>query len=113
MIRPVLWPAASGDDTDWNGMQTRVWTVLVPAAHPQFERQWTHVQPVGSRYIQGWHFDARAFDDVRDHIERSSQRRWTYSGETDLVLVNGWLIPHEELIIDWPSTMSWQLPASE
>jgi hypothetical protein len=46
---------------------------------------------------------------LREYIERSSGERWHYSGEVDLVLVNGWLAKESDPTIDWVSTLSGQL----
>jgi hypothetical protein len=73
-----------------------------------FEEQ-TDAQPIGSSFGSDWYFSAGDFDLLRQHVERASERRWEYSGDTDLVLVNGWLVSGAEPNIDWVSTISGQL----
>ena len=65
--------------------------------------------PIGSSYASKWYFSAKDFDGLRGHIEDSSERRWEYSGEVDLVLINAWLTNHDEPTIDWASTISGQI----
>jgi len=38
-----------------------------------------------------------------------SRRRWSFSGNTALVLVGAWLTEEGEPIVDWPSTLSGTL----
>jgi len=73
-----------------------------------FEQQ-THARPVGGNYADDWYFNASDFNGMREHVERCSERRWEYSGETDLVLVNGWLAEGGEPTIDWTSTIYGQI----
>jgi hypothetical protein len=42
-------------------------------------------------------------------VERLSGRRWEYSGGTDLVLINAWLVEQGEPVVDWDSAVSGQL----
>jgi hypothetical protein len=74
----------------------------------QFERS-TGALPVGSSYADNWYFNPVRFNEIREYIERSSERRWEYSGGTDLVLINGWLPEEGELTVDWASTISGQV----
>jgi hypothetical protein len=66
-------------------------------------------QPVGHGFASDWYFNPVCFNNLRDHIERSSEHRWNYSGGTDLVLINGWLVDYGEPTIDWISTISGQI----
>jgi hypothetical protein len=64
-------------------------------------------QPVGGeRFVADWRFSPHDFDLFCRDVERESGGRWSYSGDADLVLVNGWLEPWGEPTIDWESTMS-------
>jgi hypothetical protein len=66
--------------------------------------------PVGSRDAQDWYFSPRDFMNLHQHVERESNGRYTYSGGTDLVLINTWLTDGpEDPVIDWTSTISGQL----
>ncbi|MEU0075391.1 hypothetical protein ABZ027_38555 [Streptomyces sp. NPDC006332] len=56
-----------------------------------------------------WYFDPKAFNDLRRKVELQSDRRWKYSGETDLVLVNGYMPELGEITIDWSSTISGRI----
>jgi hypothetical protein len=73
-----------------------------------FEQQ-SGARPVGRDYAADWYFNARDLNALREHIERCSERRWEYSGGTDLVLINGWMVERGEPTIDWASTISGQL----
>ena len=64
---------------------------------------------IGSRFTGNWYFSPKDFDGLRRHIENSSNHRWEYSGDVDLVLINAWLPEHGEPIIDWASTISGQI----
>ena len=66
-------------------------------------------RPVGHGYADDWYFNPHDFDLLRGHVERSSQGRWQYSGGTDLVLINGWLVEGNDPSIDWASTVSGQV----
>jgi hypothetical protein len=56
-----------------------------------------------------WAFDAVGFDLIRGRTETQSRGRWRYSGNSDLVLVGGWLPEEGEVTIDWESTASTEL----
>ncbi|MFI2078034.1 hypothetical protein [Streptomyces triculaminicus] len=73
-----------------------------------FESQ-TGARPVGRAYSGNWYFNPGDFNDLRKHVEQSSDRRWEYSGGTDLVLVNGYLPDRGDPTIDWASTISGQV----
>lgn len=60
-------------------------------------------QSVGHGFARDWYFNAMAFDMLRSHVERESQGLWSYSGGTDLVLINVWLPPSGDPTIDWDS----------
>jgi hypothetical protein len=63
-------------------------------------------EPVGGeRFVADWYFSPRDFDLFCRDVERESGGRWSYSGDADLVLINGWLEPSGEPTIDWESTM--------
>jgi hypothetical protein len=88
----------------------------VSAKSPDFERESgsqlggrTGFRSAGRRYAESWYFNARDFNLLREHIETFSGGRWEFSGQTDLVLVNGWLEPGAEPTIDWASTISGEL----
>lgn len=68
-----------------------------------------NAQRVGLTYAHDWFFSPADFNLLREHVEQSSERRWEYSGGTDLVLVNGWLTESEEPVIDWASTISGRI----
>lgn len=73
-----------------------------------FERQ-LGARPVGGDFASNWYFNATEFDKLREHVEQSSEHRWLYSGEADLVLINGWLGEAGEPDIDWVSTVFGEL----
>jgi hypothetical protein len=73
-----------------------------------FERQ-KGALPIGKDYTGDWYFSPAGFNDLRVRIEQSSENRWQYSGGTDLVLINGWLVEQGEPVIDWASTISGQV----
>jgi len=66
-------------------------------------------KPVGKNHISDWYFNPSDFNSLREYIERSSERRWEYSGGTDLVLIGGWLPDRGEPTIDWASTICGQV----
>jgi hypothetical protein len=89
------------------------WDLFFPGYYrstrgPEFERR-TGGRPVGVSYADDWYFNPKDFNDLRKHIEQSSDQRWEYSGGTDLVLINGWLAVEGEPTIDWVSTISGQV----
>jgi hypothetical protein len=63
-------------------------------------------RPVGRGFAGDWFFHPREFNALREHVERESKRRWEYSGETDLVLINCFLADEGDPTIDWTSTIS-------
>jgi hypothetical protein len=65
--------------------------------------------PIGRDFGGDWYFSARDFNELRRHIENSSEHRWEYSGGVDLVLINAWLEPRGDPTIDWASTISGQV----
>lgn len=65
----------------------------------------TGARAVDVGYTDGWYFNARDFNMLREHVERASQGRWAFSGGTDLVLINGWMPDSGEPEIDWASTL--------
>ena len=69
----------------------------------------TGARAVDVGYTDGWYFNARDFNMLREHVERASQGRWAFSGGTDLVLINGWMPDSGEPEIDWASTLSGQI----
>lgn len=73
-----------------------------------FERE-AGARPVGRGYADTWYFHARDFNTLREHVEKSSEQRWEYSGGTDLVLVSGYLPERGEPTIDWASTIAGQV----
>ena len=88
------------------------WDLFFPgyysSSDPGFEQQ-TGSRPVGRGFAGEWFFSASDFDMLRSHVERSSGRRWAFSGGADLVVVNGWLPERGEPVIDWASTKSGTL----
>jgi hypothetical protein len=89
------------------------WDLIFPGYYKsdkgrEFEQR-TGARPVGTSYTSNWYFSPTQFNKLREHVERSSERRWEYSGGADLVLVNGWLPEHGEPTIDWASTISGQV----
>lgn len=72
-----------------------------PLGEPTYEDR-----PIGGGGISGWLFNAIGFDIIRDHIERESGGSFSFSGNTDLVLVGAWLTEDGEPLIDWASTLS-------
>jgi hypothetical protein len=74
----------------------------------RFERG-AGARPVGRSHLRGWYFSPADFNYLREEIEHRSERRWQYSGGTDLVLANGWLPEEGEPVVDWASTISGQV----
>jgi hypothetical protein len=86
------------------------WDLFLPGYYSSregadFERRAGAV-PTGQYYTRDWYFHPGAFNSLREHIERSSEGRWHYSGGTDLVLIGGWMPDVGEPMIDWQSTIS-------
>lgn len=89
------------------------WDLFCPgyyrsAEGARFERQ-AGARPVGRSHLKGWYFSPVDFNLLREEVEGRSERRWQYSGGTDLVLANGWLPEEGEPVIDWSSTISGQV----
>ena len=104
--RSALKPLALGD----------TWDLFFPGYYrstrgPEFQRQ-AGGRPVGVNYAGDWYFNPKGFNDLRNHVEESSDHRWEYSGGTDLVLINGWLAVEGDPTIDWVSTISGQVSDS-
>lgn len=59
---------------------------------------------VGKGHASDWYFSPGSFDTLRRHVERESGGRWEYSGGSDLVLINGWMLEHGDPVVDWAST---------
>jgi len=59
---------------------------------------------VGSEGGEEWYFDPLAFNEMRRYVGENSG--WKYSGETDLVLVGGYLVEKGSPIVDWDLTLS-------
>jgi len=92
------------------------WDLFFPGYYrstrgPEFQRQ-AGGRPVGVNYAGDWYFNPKGFNDLRNHVEESSDHRWEYSGGTDLVLINGWLAVEGDPTIDWVSTISGQVSDS-
>ena len=51
-----------------------------------------------------WYFDPLAFNEMRKHVGELSG--WSYSGETDLVLIGGYFVEEGEPVVDWDLTLS-------
>jgi len=93
------------------------WDLFFPGYYRSSQSEYFESQcgasPVGRGFTRDWFFNAREFDRFRDHVERESDGRWRYSGETDLVLANTYVPDVGELTIDWQSTISGQLTDTE
>lgn len=103
---------ARGDYFDQRSGYT--WDLFFPGYYkstkdPHFERQTGARRLRGIDYTADWYFNAREFDTMRRHVEKSSEQRWKYSGSADLVLVNGYSPERGEPTIDWASTVSGQV----
>jgi hypothetical protein len=88
------------------------WDLFFPgyykSANADLEVQ-TGATRVGPGFASDWFFSAGDFNLFRADIQRLSEGRWTYSGGTDLVVINGWIPDVGEPVIDWPSTMAGAL----
>ena len=86
------------------------WDLFFPGYYNSPESQYFEHQAgarsVGHGYAQDWFFSARDFDMLRREVEEKSEGRWSYSGTTDLVLINVWLAKNAPPTIDWASTLS-------
>lgn len=86
------------------------WDLFFPGYYRQDPKQPAYEdRPIGYTRSSEWLFNALGFDIIRGCVERESGRRWHYSGDTDLVLVGGWLPEEGEPMIDWSLTMSGTL----
>jgi hypothetical protein len=92
------------------------WDLFFPGYYKSTRGQGYEVEagarPVGRDFTRDWYFDPEGFNALRGHVERSSDRRWVYSGGTDLVLVNGYFVEGGAPTIDWISTISGQVTDS-
>ena len=90
-----------------------MWDLFFPGYYRASDRgdtgQQARDRPVGHDYAENWRFSVSAFDALRDHVEQASERRWVYSGDADLVLVNAWLPAESDPAIDWVSTIAGQV----
>lgn len=89
------------------------WDLLFPGYYKprrgcEFEQD-AGARPAGHGFAGKWYFSPAGFNDLREYVQRSSERRWEYSGGTDLVLVNAWVPDQGEPMIDWSSTISGQV----
>lgn len=102
-------------DARGNYFDTRTgdtWDLYFPGYHRSsrgHQPELADLRPVGDAYASEWYFSPASFNKIRSEIERSSARRWEYSGGTDLVLTNGWVLPGGDLTVDWASTISGQV----
>ncbi len=64
---------------------------------------------LGTGYTDEWRFSPRDFNAMRAAVERRCERRWEYSGGTDLVVTGGWMPLVGEPVIDWALTVSSHL----
>jgi hypothetical protein len=85
-----------------------VWDLFFPgyyrARDPASERRYG-ARPVGGEFLEDWYFHPGDFDRFRAEIERLSERRWQYSGTTDLVLASAWLDSDSEPTVDLATTV--------
>lgn len=65
--------------------------------------------PIGQHFGKNWFFHPHDFEMFRSGLEQRSGHRWEYSGGTDLVLVNAWLVEQGEPVVDWASTICGQI----
>ena len=97
-----------GDYFDLRSGET--WDLFFPGYYRSPERRGFEIEagarPVGEDFTGDWYFSPKDFDELRRHVEYSSERRWIYSGGTDLVLINGWMPNRGQPTIDWASTIS-------
>jgi len=84
------------------------WDLFLPG-YVRDEKKVPRERRLGGSYARGMSFAPEAFDSLRAHVEAESGGRWQYSGGTDLVLVNTWLSPDADPVIDWASTASGSL----
>jgi len=84
------------------------WDLFFPGYY-RSHRDIPHAQPIGHSFGRDLYFQPDGFNHLRKHIEDSSQGRWCYSGDTDLVLVNVYLPNLGEPTVDWRSIISGQI----
>ncbi len=84
------------------------WDLFFPGYY-RSQRDIPGAQSVGYRFGRDLYFQPAGFDHLRRHIEYSSEDRWCYSGDTDLVLINVYFPKRGEATVDWPSIISGQL----
>lgn len=88
------------------------WDLFFPgyfrSPDPAAERRYG-ARPVGKEFLNDWFFHPGDFDLFRIEIERLSEKRWQYSGTTDLVLASAWLASNSEPTVDWATTVSGSL----
>lgn len=93
------------------------WDLFFPgyyrSADRRLESQVSGARPVGDQYAGDWYFNAVDFDFLRQHVEDSTERRWQYSGGSDLVLVNAYVPESGDPTIDWVSTLSGTIQSPE
>lgn len=90
----------------------QTWDLFFPGyyrAHDNHDIERQVAVPVGDGFASDWFFNEMDFDIFRRHIEKESGRRWLYSGETDLVLVNAMLLERGEPLVDWASAIAGQV----
>lgn len=62
---------------------------------------------VGAENGRSWYFDEFGFNEIREHVERGTNREWQYRGEgCELVLLNVYLQEQGDPIVDWESVQS-------
>lgn len=84
------------------------WDLFFPGYYKSdnFKEVEVGARPAGHDFGASWYFNASEFNALRARVERASAGRWSYSGEVDLVLVNGLLVQDGKPVIDWASTIS-------
>jgi len=86
------------------------WDLFFPgyyrAADRGLESHVANTRPVGDRYASDWYFNSSDSDLLRQHVEDATGGHWSYSGGSDLVLVNVYVPERSEPTIDWASTQS-------
>ncbi len=84
------------------------WDLFFPGYHKSdnaYLEEQAGSRRVGSGFAHDWFFNANDFNLFRAHVERASSGRWSYSGGTDLVVVNGYMPNVGDIVIDWESTL--------
>jgi hypothetical protein len=86
------------------------WDLFFPGYYRQSRDKPTYEdRRIGGGGVSEWLFNSLGFNIIRGHVETESDRRWSFSGNTDLVLVGAWLTEEGEPVIDWRSTLSGTL----